>query len=110
MDELQQFMTATSVKSDNYHEANMKKLKNIFSLSSLLPSATSNPLMIQVQTSKSMHSGNSSLVESGRTTIYPVVPAPPLHVMRLPSLILHHVVAFVPIDTTVVPLSPILHS
>jgi hypothetical protein len=46
MDELQQFMMATFVKSDSYHDAIMNQLKGIFPVASLLPSATSNPLMI----------------------------------------------------------------
>ena len=103
MDELQQFMMATSVKSDSYHDAIMNQLKGIFPLASLLPSATSNPLMIQGQTSKSMHSGDSSLAESGRVPPPPVVPAPAPYVMGLPSPILHPVVAHAPMDTIVVP-------
>ena len=95
MDELQQFMMATSVKSDIYHDAIMNQLKGIFPLSSLLPSATSNPLMIQGQTSKFVQSGDSSLAESGRTATPPVVQAP--------SPILDPVVAHVHMDTTVVP-------
>ena len=101
MDELQRFMMATSVKSDSYHDAIMNQLKGIILFVSLLPSATSNPLMIQGQISKSMHSGDSSLAESGRSATSPVVLAS--------SPILHSVVAPVPMDTTMVHLSPILH-
>ena len=90
----------TSVKSDSYHDAIMNELKGIFPFGSLLPSATSNPLMIQGQTSKYVHSGDSSLAESGRTATPPVVP---VH-----SPILDHVVAHVPMDTTVVRHSSLL--
>ena len=103
MDELQQFMMATSVKSDSYHGAIINQLRGIFPLASLLPSATSNPLMIQGHTSKSMHSGDSSLVESGRAPPPPVVPAHAPYVMGLPFPILHPVVAPAPMDTIVVP-------
>ena len=102
MDDLQQFMMATYVKSDSYHDAIMNQLKGIFPLASLLPSATSNPLMIQGQTSKSMHSGDSSLAEFGRAPP-PVVPAPAPYVVGFPSPILHPVVALAPMDTIVLP-------
>ena len=51
--------------------------------------------MIQGQTSKSVHSGDSSLAESGRTATSLVVPSP--------SPILDPMVVQVPMDTTVVP-------